>query len=86
MAALAQNSIAVTVRDRAKWTKIWSKKTNIFKKFNFFLKKNQNGRFDQKCYLGKGERYSELTIWDHKGNTTQITNIFKNSKFYKKKI
>ena len=24
-------------------------------------------------------------IWDHKGYKSQITNIFKNSKFYKKK-
>ena len=44
MAALTKNSISVTVRDRAKRTK----------------------------------------IWDHKGKKSQITNIFKNSKFYKK--
>ena len=45
MAALTKNAISVTVRDRAKWTK----------------------------------------IWDHKGYKSQITNILKNSKFYKKK-
>ena len=45
MAALTKNAISVTVRDRAKWTK----------------------------------------IWDHKAYKSQITNIFKNLKFYKKK-
>ena len=44
MAALTKNAISVTVRDRAKRTK----------------------------------------IWDHKGKNSQITNILKNSKFYKK--
>ena len=44
MAALTKNGISVTVRDRAKRTK----------------------------------------IWDHKGYIILITNIFKNSKFYKK--
>ena len=46
MAALTKNAISVTVRDRAKRTK----------------------------------------IWDQNGYKRQITNIFKNSKFYKKKI
>ena len=45
MAALTKNAISVTVRHRAKRTK----------------------------------------IWDHKGYSSQIINIFKNSKFYKKK-
>ena len=27
----------------------------------------------------------QTQIWDHKGYNSQITNIFKNSKFYKKK-
>ena len=55
MATLTKNAISVTVRDRAKRTKIWDHKgyksqiTNIFKKF---IKKIQNGRLDQKCYLG----------------------------------
>ena len=64
MATLTKNAISVTVRDRAKRTKIWVQKgyhgyksqiTNIFKnsKFN---KNNQNGRLDQKCYLGNAER------------------------------
>ena len=44
MAALTKNAIAVTVKDRAKRTK----------------------------------------IWDHKGYKSHITNIFQNSKFYKK--
>ena len=46
MAALTKNAIPVTVRDRAKWTK----------------------------------------IWDHKGYRTHITDILKNSKFYKNKF
>ena len=45
MADLTKNPILVTLRDRAKRTK----------------------------------------IWDHKGYKCQITNIFKNSNFYKKK-
>ena len=45
MAVLTKNAISVTMRNRAKRTK----------------------------------------IWDHKGYKNQITNIFKNSKFYKKK-
>ena len=45
MASLTENAILVTIRDRAKPTK----------------------------------------IWDNKGYKSQITNIFKNSKFYKKK-
>ena len=44
MVALTKNAISVTMRDRAKWTK----------------------------------------IWDHNGYKSQITNIFINSKFYKK--
>ena len=61
MAALSKNAILVTVRDRAKRTKIWDHKgyksqiTNIFKNFNF-IKKNQNGRLVQKCYIGNCER------------------------------
>ena len=31
------------------------------------------------------DRAKQTKIWDHKGNKTQLTNIFKNSKFYKKK-
>ena len=30
-------------------------------------------------------RVKRTKIWDHKGYNSQITNIFKNSKFYKKK-
>ena len=61
MAALTNNAISVTGRDRAKPTKIWDHKgykgqiRNIFKNSKFY-KKNQNGRLDQKCYLGNGER------------------------------
>ena len=60
MAALTKKAISVTVRDRAK-RKIWDHKvykgqiTNILKIQNF-IKKSQNGRHDQKCYLGNGER------------------------------
>ena len=31
------------------------------------------------------DRAKRTKIWDHKGYRSQITNIFKNSKFYKKK-
>ena len=61
MASLTKNTFSVTVRDRAKWTKIWDHKgyksliTNIFKNSKF-IKKNQNGRLDQKCNLGNGEK------------------------------
>ena len=61
MAALTNNAISVTGRDRAKRTKIWDHKgyksqiRSIFKIPNF-IKKNQNGRLDQKCYLSNGER------------------------------
>ena len=30
-------------------------------------------------------RAKQTNIWDHKGYKSQITNIFRNSKFYKKK-
>ena len=30
------------------------------------------------------DRAKRAKIWDHKGYKSQITNIFKNSKFYKK--
>ena len=59
MAALTKNAISVTVRDRAKRTKIWDHKgymNQIFLKIQNFIKKNQNGRLDQKCYLRNGER------------------------------
>ena len=58
---MTKNAISVTVRDRVKRTKIWDHKgyrsriTNIFKNSKFY-KKNQNGRLDQKCYLGNDER------------------------------
>ena len=61
MAALTKNAISVTVRDRAKQTKILDHKhyksliTNIFKNSKFY-KKNRNGRLNQKWYLGNGER------------------------------
>ena len=61
MAALTKNAISVTVRDRANRTKIWDHKgcksqiTNIFKN-SYFIIKIKNGRLDQKCYLGNGER------------------------------
>ena len=59
MAALTKNAISVTVRDRAKRTKIWDHKgykSQIFLKIQNFIKIIQNGRLDQKCYLGNGER------------------------------
>ena len=31
------------------------------------------------------DRAKRTKIWDHKGYKSQITNIFENSKFYKKK-
>ena len=31
------------------------------------------------------DRVKRTKIWDHKGHKSLITNIFKNSKFYKKK-
>ena len=61
MAALTKNAISLTVRDRAKQTKIVDHKsyksliTNIFKNSKF-KKKNQNGRLDQKCNLGNREK------------------------------
>ena len=61
MAALTKNAISVTMRDRAKQTTIWDHKgykcviTNIFKTSKFY-KKNKNGRLDQKCNLGNGEK------------------------------
>ena len=30
------------------------------------------------------DRVKRTTIWDHKSHSSQIRNIFKNSKFYKK--
>ena len=65
MADLTKNAILVTVRDRAKWTKIWDQKpqesqiTNIFKKNQNFVTKIKNGRLDKKCYLSNGERQSK---------------------------
>ena len=63
MAALTKNAILVTVTDRAKRTKIWDHKgyksqiTNIISlKIQNYIKKNQNGRLDQKFYLGNCER------------------------------
>ena len=47
MAALTKNAISLTVRDRAKRTKIWDNKgyksliTNIFKNSNIFKKKSK---------------------------------------------
>ena len=61
MATLIQIAISVMVRDRVKRTKICDHKgyisqiTNIFKNSKFY-EKNKNGRLDQKCYLGNGER------------------------------
>ena len=58
MAALTKNAISVTVRDRAKRTKIWDHKgyrrqiTNIFKNSKFY-KKNQNVRLEQKLLSRK---------------------------------
>ena len=62
MAALTQNAIFVTVRDRVIRTKIWDHKgyksqiRDIFLKIQNLKKSNQNGRLDQKCYLCNGER------------------------------
>ena len=58
MTDLTKNTISETVRDRAKRTKIldhMSEITKIFKNSKFY-ETFQNGRFDQKCYLGNGER------------------------------
>ena len=61
MAVSTKNAISVTVRDRVKRIKIWDDKSyssqirNILKNSKFY-KKNKNGRLDQKCYLGNGER------------------------------
>ena len=76
MADLTKNAILLTVRDRAKRTKIWNHKgyksqiTNFFKNSKFY-KKRLNGRLDQKCYLRDSERQSEMDeILDHKGYYT----------------
>ena len=64
MAALLENAMSVTVRGKAKRTKIWDHKgyksqiTNIFKNSKFY-KKNQNGSLAWKCYLNNGESYSK---------------------------
>ena len=61
MAALTNNGISVTGSDKAKRTKIWDHKgyrsqiRSIFKIPNF-IKKNQDGRLDQKSYLSNRER------------------------------
>ena len=61
MAALTNNAISVTGRDRGKRMKICDHKVyksqirSIFKIPNF-IKKNQNGPLDQKRYLSNGER------------------------------
>ena len=55
MATLTQNAILVTVRDRAK-EGLQESKGNYFQKLKILLKKIQNGRLDQKCYLSNGER------------------------------
>ena len=61
MATLTNNAISVKGRVRAKPTKIWDHKAyksqirSIFKIPNF-IKKNQDGRLDQKSYLSNRER------------------------------
>ena len=62
MAALTKNAILVTGRDRRNRTKILDHKgyksqiRYIYKNSKKIIKKNQNGRLDQKCNLSKGER------------------------------
>ena len=47
MAALTENAISITLRERAKWTKMWDYKpyksqiTNIFKNSEFYQKKSK---------------------------------------------
>ena len=61
MSTLTKNALSVTVRDRAKLTKIWDHKgyksvIKIFSKIQNFIKKKQFGHLDQKCNLGNGEK------------------------------
>ena len=67
MASLTKNAISLTVRDRAKRTKIWDN--------------NNNKLLRGLTYLAKLISRRAL-----KGYKSLITNIFKKSKFYKKKI
>ena len=91
MAALTKNAISVTVRDRAKWTKIWDHKgykseiTNILKNSKFYQKKFKMAALTKNAIsVTVRDRAKWTKIWDHKGYKSQITNILKNSKFYKK--
>ena len=93
MAALTKNAISVTMRDRAKWTKIWDHKgyksqiTNIFinSKFKMAEKKSKMAALTKNAIsVTVRDRAKRTKIWDHKGYSSQIINIFKNSKFYKK--
>ena len=61
MSALNKNAISVTMRDRAKRTKILDHKdykrqvANIFKNYKF-IKETQIGHLVRKCYLVNGEK------------------------------
>ena len=68
MATLTENAIQVTVRDRAKRTKIWDQKgykskiTNIFKNSKFYKKKFKMADLNKSYYLGNSKRQNETEV------------------------
>ena len=83
MADLIKNAITVTVRDRAKRTKIWNHKdyksqiTNIFKNSKFY---KQNSKWPPALTKNAisvivRDRAKRTKIWDQKGYKSQITKV-----------
>ena len=82
---MTKNAISVTVRDRAKLTKVWNHNGNksiitiFFKNSKFHKQKSKWPPWLKNANLVTVRDEAKQTkIWDHMGYKCLITNIFKN--------